>query len=97
MALASESEKTAKTHNQRTPFNWVDVAAVLHQQFLGDMQLHDVNLEHVGVHVLAEGTHGVHAPRPATRCFSVRFFRFSPSYRDTPGPSFFRGRNSCRD
>lgn len=62
MHLAAQTEEAAEAHDQRTPANRVDMRPrrVTHQQGFVNVQLHDVYLEHVGAHVLAEGAVIVH-------------------------------------
>src|SRR4029077_4185528 len=57
MHLAAQPEESAEAHDQRTPARRIDTRAraVAHQQLFVDVQLHDMYLENVGVHVLAEG------------------------------------------
>ena len=62
MHLASQPEESTEAHDQRTPEHRVNMRtqAVAHEKLFVDVQLHDMHLEHIRAHVLAEGTVIVH-------------------------------------
>ncbi|MGO9168950.1 MAG: hypothetical protein ACLP56_18940 [Candidatus Sulfotelmatobacter sp.] len=57
VCLASDSEKPAETHDQRSPLLGIDVGArrISRQQRPFDIQLDDMCLKHVCQNALAEG------------------------------------------
>ena len=65
---------------------------VAHQQLFLDVQLHDMHLEHVGAHVLAEGTEIVHDALHLYRTLAHSRWRhrFRPD-RSKPGDAEFVG------
>src|SRR5579864_2205849 len=57
MDFASHAEKTAEAHDERSPFFWVDMGALVsRKEQLLDVQLDNVDLKRVRRDVLSEGT-----------------------------------------
>jgi hypothetical protein len=58
MQFAAQSKETAKAHHQRTPARriYMGARAIPDQEVFVDVQLDNVHLENIGVHVLAERT-----------------------------------------
>src|ERR1700732_2644815 len=87
MHLPAQSEESAKAHDQRTPARRVDTRSALfaHEQLVVDVQFHDMHLERVRAHILAEGAEIVddtlHLHRAlayARRRHADRFHRSEP-------------------
>ena len=78
MYLAAEPEKTSETHDQGTPTNRIDVGSrtINQEQRFLDMQLHDVNLEYVGIHVLSEWPEILHNAFHLDRAFKDTWRRY---------------------
>jgi len=70
MNFASEPEEATEAHHQGPPAHGIDVAAVFGEQVFPNMELHDVNLEGVGAHVLPKGAHVVHDSFHLDRTFT---------------------------
>src|SRR3954454_21744062 len=64
MCFATQAEKSAEAHDQRTPPSGIDMRAwaALVQQALVNVQLHNVHFEAVRIHVLTERPNVVHDP-----------------------------------
>src|SRR6266403_4683682 len=56
MYLTAQSEEAAEAHDERTPANRINVRArtVAHQQLFVHVELHDMDFEDIGAHVLAK-------------------------------------------
>src|SRR5258708_16420069 len=72
MYLAAQSEEAREAHTEWTRAHRINVGTrpVAYQQLFVDVELYDVDFEHIGAYVLAEGAEFVHDPLHLHRTFA---------------------------